>query len=245
MVGSSGIRSVPPMRTSLVLSFPASRIRPSPRIRLYSDTYRQSIGRPMFSKRNIQARLMLLTTMMSFTSMFDGARPSKISCASGKVIPSTSMLAVFHMASTSRRFANSTAFRRFPSSFGIMLLVLVSPPILTWIDLLSGETIRAHGDRLDAMGPNRVLASEARFLWFGEMVLDHVGPWIVFRLLGWLSRLGRLRLGCRWRGSGFIGFGNLDRRIADGGTDVVGVEFEAAALLPPSRSASRVARIVR
>ena len=64
------------------------------------------------------------------------------------------------------------------------------------------------------------------------MVLDHVGPWIVFRLLGWLSRLGRLRLGCRWRGSGFIGFGNPDRRIADGGTDVVGVEFEAAALLP-------------
>ena len=81
------------------------------------------------------------------------------------------------------------------------------------------------------MGPNRVLASEARFLWFGEMVLDHVGPWIVFRLLGWLSRLGRLRLGCRWRGSGFIGFGDLDRGIADGGTDVVCVEFEAAALL--------------
>lgn len=28
MVGSSGIQSVPPMRTSLVLSFPASRMRP-------------------------------------------------------------------------------------------------------------------------------------------------------------------------------------------------------------------------
>ena len=30
---------------------------------------------------------------------------------------------------------------------------------------------------------------------YKRQVLDHVGPWIVFRLLGWLSRLGRLRLG--------------------------------------------------
>ena len=63
------------------------------------------------------------------------------------------------------------------------------------------------------------------------MVLDRVGPWIVFRLLDRLSWLGRLRLGCRLRGGRFVGFGDLDRGIADGGTDVVCVEFEAAALL--------------
>lgn len=72
---------------------------------------------------------------------------------------------------------------------------------------------------------------EGRFLWMwiSEMVLGRAVPWIVFSLLGWLILLGRL--GCRLRGSGFIGFDDLDRRIADGGADVVDVEFEAAALL--------------
>lgn len=61
---------------------------------------------------------------------------------------------------------------------------------------------------------------------------DRTGPWIVFRFLDWLGRrkLSRLRLECRLC-DGFVGFGDLDRRIADGGADVVGVEFEAAALL--------------
>lgn len=31
------------------------------------------------------------------------------------------------------------------------------------------------------------LLSEVRFLWFGELVLACIGPWIVFRLLDWLS----------------------------------------------------------
>ena len=92
------------------------------------------------------------------------------------------------------------------------------------------RTIRAHGDRLDAMADRFLLqklgsCGSAKWSWT-TLGMDRLS------LLGWLSRLGRLRLGCRWRGSGFIGFGDLDRRIADGSTDVVGVEFEAAALLP-------------
>ena len=81
----------------------------------------------------------------------------------------------------------STAFRRFPSSFVIMLLVLVSPPILTWIDLLSGETIRAPMAIGWMPWAREFLLSEVRFLWFGELVLACIGPWIVFRLLDWLS----------------------------------------------------------
>ena len=88
----------------------------------------------------------------------------------------------------------STAFRRFPSSFVIMLRVLVSPPILTWIDLLSGETIRAHGDRLDAMGP-RVLAFRS-----SVPVVRRTGPglyWAMDRLslVGLAELIGSAAIG--------------------------------------------------
>lgn len=48
----------------------------------------------MLSSRNLHARLMLFTVTISSTLMPSGARPSKISCVSGKVTPSTSILAV-------------------------------------------------------------------------------------------------------------------------------------------------------
>lgn len=65
----------------------------------------------MFSSRNPHARLMLFTVTISSTLIPSGARPSKISCVSGKVTPSTSILAVRQIESTSSRFASSTAVR--------------------------------------------------------------------------------------------------------------------------------------
>ena len=58
---------------------------------------------------------MLFTVTISSTLMPSGARPSKISCVSGKVTPSTSILAVRQIESTSSRFASSTAVRYPPS----------------------------------------------------------------------------------------------------------------------------------
>lgn len=86
--------------------------------------------------------------------------PSKIPWTSGKEIPSTSMLAVFHMASTSRRFANSTAIRRLSSSFDITFpLSLTRPSYLDRSSFL--ETVRAHDDRSDVMGPRILLFQKA------------------------------------------------------------------------------------